>query len=1082
MARYPILVPLLLMLALVATRHAHAAGDDVANFEVALIVDGKKQSDTWINLSAGGTLIEIPASPIILALDPLLPKDVLADIERSVTSSGTLTNKTLSKFGVTISINGPKRQVFLGLTKKAAKAAAKEKPVPLAEPEPAEEEPADTVVAPKSPPAKVQGDSGPWTTTPMPALPGNVDAAAGGGPGKGPGNGGPGSAAPGDSGWEAGAKEGAPTGQTAAPQTSPALPKIGMEIYRLDRTRDELFEDVFKHKPPPIPPAVEVTLLVDGKSYGTLWINYNKELNRYTFPADPVLNALQGLVKRELWEKLARRAKTQSRFTVEDLIECGFPTVLNTSVFELSTGVPAQLLGTKIHPMTGQRFDPYSVPAYEPGWVAAYMNLRMLERIPYYQYNPTPLDSFGRGKQQVEDKNNEGRQPLVTNLDGAINLMSWVLEGRGVVWEKPTLNEFEVSRQDIRMVKDWPRQALRLTVGDLIFPTSGFQGFLKMGGVGFSRDFSLQPHLAAYPVKDFEFFLPNRSEVKVFINGALMATYQLEQGSHDLNSFPFSSGESEVEIQITDDTGQMQTLNFSFIHEPSLLAPGKSAFSYNVGFPSRDVWRNPSRSLEPGQLELLNYEYDTGHPLVFLEYKRGLSQHLTVEAYSQAMDTAGLVGINALQALKVGKVKADVAASYQANADPSWAGNVEYTYIPKANSNISPTSWRFRTEYLGSTFYRPGQDPILLGSLTIAGYYQKQGKIANISLGASYSNRFDSVDFYSGYLGVGKSFGKGWSTNFSLRNSFDRLRKTNTLVSATLSYYLFQSEHSINASERVENHVPDGSEKGTPPNWDYSTDIAWDYNGSAPFPSNPSLNATASFGQRSNDYTGRASWKIDQGIFDVSGRRFEPKASSVIINYADLDLKTSLVFVDGNFAMARPINNSFLMVKGVENEAACDILVNPSEMGYDAKGRNWLPGVVPNISPYSVKKIRMEVLDPPFGSNDERTDYTIYPGYKSGYVIYMGSEATIIALGTLLFSPGAPVQYQTFTATPLDGKTADPIMGFTNAAGKFQLTRLKPGRYRIDLEGEGKAYSLVMTLPKKTEGIKSLGTLILKPK
>jgi outer membrane usher protein len=890
-----------------------------------------------------------------------------------------------------------------------------------------------------------------------------------------------------DGGWETGAPVANPvTGPAGSapqpPKAEPRKPQVEMEVYRLDRTRDELFEDVFKRKPPPLPINVEVTLLVDGKSYGTLWINYNKEQNRYTFPADPVLNALEGLVKKDLWDKLARRAKSQSRFTVEDLIECGFPTVLNTSVFELSTGVPAQLLGTKIHPMSGLRVDPYTVPAYEPGLLTSYLNLRIKERIPYYQYNPLLLDTTERGKADVDRDNERGRDPVITNLDGAVNFSSWVLEGKGVVWEKPALNALEVSRQDIRLVHDWPRKALRLTAGDLIFPTSGFQGFLKMGGMGLSRDFSLQPHLAAYPVKDFEFFLSNPAEVKIFINGVLRDVLRLEQGSHDLRAFALANGESDIEIQITDDTGQMQTMNFNFIHEPSLLAKGKSAFSYNAGFPRRDVWKQSAPAGDPGKIELLNYEYDVNHPLAFLAYKRGLTDLLTMEAYTQAMDTAGLVGLNGLRALRIGKVKAEAAASYDGDFRMDWAGNIEYTYIPKATSSISPTSWRVRTEYLGKRFFRPGQDRNFLGSLTYAGYYQKRSAIADLSLGASYSWRMDSVDFYSGYVGVGKSFGKAWSTNISLRNTFDQQRHTNTTVAASLAYYLFQGDNSINASERIENHVPDGTETGPPPNWDYSTDLSWDYNGSAPFPRNPSLAATASFGQRSNDYSGRAAWKGNQGILEVYGRRYEPKLVTKITNHVDLELQTSLVFIDGNFALSRPINNSFLMVKGIENEKECDILVNSSEMGYDAKSQEWLPGVVPNISPYTLKKIHLEVLNPPFGSNDERTDFMIYPGYKSGYLLKMGSEATIIALGTLLLAPGVPVEYKTFTATPLDAKSAEPVMGFTNGAGKFQLTRLKSGRYRIDLDNDGQAYEMVLTLPKQSEGIKSLGTLLLKAK
>ena len=1184
-----------------------AAQEGVSNFDVVLLVDGQKRADTWINLSDGGSLIEIPAAPVLSALANLVDASVLHKLESQMTPSGTLTNKILAKLGISLSINGPMRQVSLRV-----KSAPKPKPAPIAPPpEPA---PVIAETPPPKVPAKVPDDSGPWATPPVPALPTAVDGesasdtppetpppetepatppvetekpfAARKKPVPQPANPAeetpptvtetlppavtpqteapeapvptvpppapvvqappsvpaakspvapPNPAAvqpvPAEAAQPAAPVPAAP--QAAAPKAVPpkpapvtsvpkpaqaapapavkhaavppapkpapvaAAPKqapdsagasgkpaVGLQSYQFDRTRDELFEDVFKHKPPPLPAQVEVTLLVDGKSYGTLWLMYNKEQKRYTFPVDPVLNALQGLVRRELWEKLARRANTQSRFTVEDLIECGFPTVLNTTVFELSTGVPAQLLGTKLHPLAGQTIDPYAVPAYEPSWLSAFVNTRIKERVPYYQYNPLPTDTTPFRRQQVDERNQRGREPVIVNWDGAVNLKAWVLEGKADLWEKQELNAFEASRQDIRLVHDWPKQALRLTAGDLIFPTSGFESFLKMGGIGLSRDFSLQPQLVAYPVKDFEFFLNNPSEVKIFINGALRGTYQMDPGTHDLQGFSFTTGESEVEVLITDNTGQTQTLSFSFIHEPSLLAKGNTAFSFNVGLPSRDTFHGVNLPKEDGGYELMNYEYDTGHPILFLDYRRGMSDLLTMEAYSQALDTAGMFGVDALRAMKKGKMKIDAAGSYHKGASVDWAGNLEYTYIPKITANVSPLSFRVLAEYFGPEFYRPSQDTSLLGSLTVAGSLQMNAPLANFNIGGAYTLRPHKVDFYDINLGLTRNWGKGWSTSLSLKNTFDRFRSTNTLVAATFNYYFNVDAQSLSASERIENHRPDGTEIGTPPNWDFTTDLNYDYNGSAPFPSNPSVTASTSFGPSSNDYNGLAQWRSDQGILQIQGRRYEPKLGTLISNYLDLTLQSGLVFAGGNFAMSRPITDGFVLVKGIENEKDCDILVNANPMGYDSKAAKWLPGVIPSLSAYYLKKVHLDVQNPPFGANDERSDYTLYPGYKSGYSITTGSRATIIALGTLLLAGGAPAEYQTFTATPLDGDGTkqDPFTGFTNKAGKFQMTRMQPGRYKVEADVDGKLYSVILTLPKNTAGIKSVGTLILTPK
>ena len=1029
----------------------------VENFEVGILVDGVKKADTWINLSDGGSQIEIPASVVLKVLADMVGPDLLLKLESEMTTSATFTNRQLSRYGIYLSINGPKRQVSLTM-KKEVKAAAAPPPPLQSIPKQSTEE----ILKPTEK-ARIMDDSGPWTTPPTKTgyqresdTTQRMD----------------------DTDWEPAKPN--PNGTAQSPKIEPPLVKF--EALPMDRTRDELFEEVFKHKEQPLPPSVEVTLLVDGKSYGTLWIYYSKEQKRYSFPVDPVLNALRGLIKIELWEKLAKRANSQSRFTVQDLIDCGFPTILNMSVFELSTGIPAQSLGTQIHSLSGNTKDPYQVPVYAQSAFSGYMNMRVKNRLQYLQYNPTPFDSLGYGKTQVETSNERSREPFVTNLDGAVNLFSWVVEGQGVVWEKPVLNEFEFSRQDIRLIHDWHKSALRLSVGDLIFPTSGFQSFQNIGGVGFSRDFSLQPHLVAYPVKEFEFFLTNPSEVKIFINGVQRGTYQLRPGNHDLKDFPFAAGESDVDIEILDNTGRQEVLHFKFIHEPSLLAKGTSAFSYNIGYPRRDTYNAGNLVDNPDGFRVLNYEYDLGHPFIFLDYRRGFSDRLTMEAYSQSLDTAAMVGLNALHALPLGKMKLDVAGSYRKDSDFDWAGNVEYTYIPKITTSVSPLSWRLKTEYLGKRFFRPFQDPGLLGTTTFSGAIQKNSKLMNGSIMPSYTLRPDSADFYSFTLNLNKNWGKGWSSFVNIRNNFNQTRKTMTSIAATVVFNFNTPENTVFASQRIENHQPAANDKTDAPDWDYLTDLNWSYNSSNPFPANPRLRATTSFGPLANEFMGGMLLESDQGTVEVMGRRSEPKETSVITNYVDFTLQSSLVFAGGSFAFARPISNSFVLVKGVKNESACDILVNPTQMGYDSKASKWFPGVVPYVSPYYLKNIHIEVKDPPLGSTEDRTDYTIYPGYKSGYAIYMGSEATTIALGTLVFESGVPVDYKTFTATALNGKESDPISAFTNGVGKFQLTRLQPGEYRIELEDEGKRYEAIMTLPKKSEGIKSVGILTLKSK
>ena len=256
--------------------------------------------------------------------------------------------------------------------------------------------------------------------------------------------------------------------------------------------------------------------------------------------------------------------------------------------------------------------------------------------------------------------------------------------------------------------------------------------------------------------------------------------------------------------------------------------------------------------------------------------------------------------------------------------------------------------------------------------------------------------------------------------------------------------------------------------------------IKWDYNSSAPFPINPVVGASAAFGPVTNEYNGSAGYRGNQGVAWISARRVEPAFSGAALthqNYVDLDIRTGLAYVDGNLALSRPIDNSFLMVKGVKGNRNCDIKVDPNLAGYDAYSRPWLPAVQPSLQPYFVKKVRLEAINPPIGAAEEKTDFTLYPTYKSAYVLYLGSEATVIAYGTLLLGPGRPVGYQALKAVSLDDAKREPVTGFTNGEGKFQLPRLKPGRYRIDLQVEGTEKSVVFRIAEDASGIIPLGEI-----
>ncbi len=114
----------------------------------------------------------------------------------------------------------------------------------------------------------------------------------------------------------------------------------------------------------------------------------------------------------------------------------------------------------------------------------------------------------------------------------------------------------------------------------------------------------------------------------------------------------------------------------------------------------------------------------------------------------------------------------------------------------------------------------------------------------------------------------------------------------------------------------------------------------------------------------------------------------------------------------------------------------------------------------------------------PPGFDAGESSYTVYPGYRSGTVIHLGSDANVMADGTLVFYDGTPVALQAGSIRLLAEPNALPQAFFTNRAGRFRIDKLKPGRYAMQIFSAPGATRLV-DIPEGAAGPTSIGVLVL---
>jgi outer membrane usher protein len=827
---------------------------------------------------------------------------------------------------------------------------------------------------------------------------------------------------------------------------SPTAVEIPVQVPEPSQTpapqnRDELFMEVFKKPPPKVPLEMAVPLVVQGKSFGKISMSFLDDRTDFFFPSSPVMAALSDILKSDILEEVGKKIDPQERLSKRSLEEVGITVAFDKRRFLLSILVPDDLQGTQIHHITGIKIDPVQVDALPPNPFSGYVNMNAREGWCYPQ---------GSGI------SNDHRNPMIVDFDSAWNWHGLVLEGSASYLES---YEHPLQRGDVRLVYDNPKDLLRYSAGDLKYPIVGYQTTVNMGGIGVSRDFSLQPYINAYPVSQFEFYLDTQATVDVWVNETLTGTLRLAPGTHDIRDFPFSNGQNEVRIVITDIYGRIQVLRFSFIQDTSLLASGLSQFSYNVGLRSTIIDNS--------------YRYATDEPALSLFYRKGYSDVFTMGGYLQGLPDQGLAGFEGIYAVPLGEFTFDTALSAVKDGDQGLASKFTFTHKPNPNHTGSDVSWQLGIEYLGHGFTRitdpsPDEDASLnLSSFMIIPL--GSGFSSGIGAGYTFARGGDASDQYTLSGSINKTWCTNLNSNLTVQYRRDRDGKINTDVFFGLVWMFPNQNQSVALS------MASGGRRN----------MQWDYNQSTSVPERVYASVTSNHDPALDQYEAKLGYVGNRGIVELS-QRYEDlhsQGNHDHENQTDITLQSALVYVDGNWALSRPVSQGFVLVKGVKNLQDSEIAINPSSDGYQAVSGRHDPAVLPSLTPYNVKKIEVQPLDPPSGYLVEKPFFTLFPTYKCGYALYVGSDSMVVVIGRLVDGTrGDPFGHQSIEVVSLDNKKAQALQTFTNRKGQFQLLGLKPGNYEIRPDESAGMATVTFQIPEGTEGIYRIGSLTLPKK
>src|SRR5271165_1407167 len=178
----------------------------------------------------------------------------------------------------------------------------------------------------------------------------------------------------------------------------------------------------------------------------------------------------------------------------------------------------------------------------------------------------------------------------------------------------------QLVRLDTTYTRDFPDALETLNVGDTISDGGSWGYAVRYAGVRWSRNFSLRPDLLTTPLLTTGGTATVPSTVDVFVNNQLVTSNQLPAGPFVIDRLPTVSGTGDVSVVVRDALGREQVLTQTFYSSTTLLAPGLTQFSVNLGT-VRD-----------------NYALDSnqyGGTLGEYTYRRGITNDFTLEGHAE---------------------------------------------------------------------------------------------------------------------------------------------------------------------------------------------------------------------------------------------------------------------------------------------------------------------------------------------------------------------------------------------------------------------------------------------------------------
>ena len=776
------------------------------------------------------------------------------------------------------------------------------------------------------------------------------------------------------------------------------------------------------------PTGRTVTLTVpakDGGNYiGDIPVTINAD-DTIELPTRRTLQLLGLFLDPTFFTALETSLRSKPTITLRDLEPLGISFAYDPQSIELTFRLPAERRVARsviVSPLERERRGDVVAPAD----FSAYVNVR------------GNFDYIHAG-------GDEGFTTPLLLLDGATRLGPVVLESEAI-WQ-PGATSVDFQRLGSRMVFDDQKNLVRWTVGDLQTLARGFQAAPDISGISVFRSYGvLQPQRIIRPRGDRTFRLDRASAVEVEMNGQIVRRLQLNPGVYDLRDFPFTQGANNVRLSVIDDSGRSEVLDFNLFIDQTQLGAGLSEFGAYAGVKAPLGSRGPVYS---NDLAFSGY------------YRRGISDYLTLGINSQFDGNSRQIGSEAVLGTSLGTFASNVALSDRSGVGTGYATTITFQrLIQRADGQADTLNLfaerRSKKFVTLSDFFTENPFEFEVGG----GYAHSFGAQLFAGFDARFSKGRDTQrDLHTYRLNAGYRISSQANLVGDIRYERDGFgERVGAFVSLTMRfgrYTTVRGDYDTQDNRsRLSFQTVNGQGVGA---YNVTADV-------------DRSDVSSGFNFNGNFIANRAELGVTHfGTFlDTFGARTSQRTS--------LRVGSSIAFADGALSVGRPIYDSFAIVTPHKSLKGTDIEIEPSPFGHVASTGILGAATQPTLSSYVDRTITIDAPEAASGTDLGQGSFKLFPSYRSGYRLVAGSDYSVTALGTMVDVDGEPVALVTGNAFEVGKPDRTPVTVFTNRQGRFGVTGLAPGKWRIEML-DAKKTAFEIEIPDNGENIVRLGDL-----